>query len=118
MERKLKEDMSACQISLMDMEMENGRYKVFTFQMPKSDTRSINEKLKEVFNKIDLAAKIDIALRFVLRKVQTGEYWYYYAHENNTLVEKLPLLRTKADLITIQGKYENFDIVQQCTQER
>ena len=43
---------------------------------------------------------------------------YYYAYENNTLCEKSHLLCTKADLITIQGKFEKNYIVEQCTQER
>ena len=115
---KLKEELSSCQHFLVDTEMENARHKAFNFQMSKLDTKIINEKLEEVFNKLDSAAKINIALRFVLRNVETGEYRYYYAHENNTLFEKLHLLSTKADLITIQGKVEQFDIVEQCTQER
>ena len=44
--------------------MENGRHKVFNFQMCKLDTRIINERLEEVFNKLDSAAKIKIALGF------------------------------------------------------
>ena len=115
---KLKEEFSACQHFLVDTEMENGRHKVFNFQMSKLDTKIINEKLEEVFNKLDSAAKINIALGFVLRNIETGEYRYFYAHENNTLFEKSHLLCTKADLITIQGKLEKFDIVEQCTQER
>ena len=86
--------------------------------MSNLDTKIINEKLEEVFNKLDSAAKIKIALGYVLCNVETGEYWYYYAHENNNLFEKLHSLCTKADLITIQGKVEKFDIVEQCTQER
>ena len=111
--KKLKEELSACQDFLVDTEMENGRHKVFNFQMSKLDTKVINEKLEEVFNKLDPAAKINIALGFVLR-----EYRYFYAHENNTLFEKSHLLCTKADLITIQRTVEKFDIVEQCTQER
>ena len=98
---KLKEELSACQHFLVDTEMENGRHKVFNFQMSKLDTKIINDKLEEVFNKLDSAAKINFALGFVLRNVETGEYRYYYAHENNTLFEKSHLLCTKADLITI-----------------
>ena len=71
----------------MDTEMENGRHKVFNFQMSKLDTKLNNEKLEEVFYKLDSAAKIIIALGFVLRKVETGEYRYFYAHENNILFE-------------------------------
>ena len=115
---KLKEELSACQHFLVDTEMENGRHKVFNFQMSKLETKTINEKLEEVFIKLDSAAKINIAQGFVLRNIGTGEYGYFYAHENNTLLEKSRLLYTKADLVTIQGKLEKFDIVEQCTQER
>ena len=68
--------------------MENWRHKVFNFQMAKLDTKIINEKVEEVFSKLEPAAKVNIALGFVLRYVETGEYRYYYAHENNTLFEK------------------------------
>ena len=115
---KLKEEHCACQPFLVDTEMENGRHKVFNFQMSKLDTKIINEKLEEVFNKLDSAAKINIALGFFLRNIETGEYRYFYTHESNTLFEKSHLLCTKADLITIQGKVEKIDIVEQCTQER
>ena len=113
-----KEEVSDCQHFLVDTEMENGRHKLFKFQMSKFDTKIINEKLEEAFNKLDSAAKIFFALGFVLHNVETGEYRYYYAHENNTLFEKSHLLCTKADLITKKGKTEKFDIVEQCTQER
>ena len=115
---KLKEELSACQHFLVDTEMENRRHKVFNFQISKLDTKIINEKLEKVFNKLDSAAKINIALCFVLRNIETGEYRFFYAHENNTRYEKSHLLRTKADLITIQIEVEKFDIVEHCTQER
>ena len=51
-------------------EMDNGRHKVFNFQMSKLDIKIINEKLEEVFNKLDSAAKIDIALGFVLLNIE------------------------------------------------
>ena len=85
---RLKEELSACQHFLVDTEMEIGRHKVFNIQMSKLNTEIINKKLEEVFNKLDLAAKINIALGFVLRNIETGEYRYFYAHENNTLFEK------------------------------
>ena len=115
---RLKEELGACQHFLVKTEMEKGRHKVFNFQMSKLDIKILNEKLEEAFNKLDSAAKINIALGFVLRNIETGEYRYFYAHENNTLFEKPHLLCTKEDLITIQGKVEKIDIVEQCTQER
>ena len=115
---KLQEELSACDHFFVDTETANGRHKVFNFQMPKLDTKIINEKLKELFNKLDSAAKINISLGFVLRNIETGEYRYFYAHENNVSIEKNHLLCTKADLITIRAKLETFDFVEQCTQER
>ena len=85
--------------------------------MSKLDIKTINEKLEEVFNKLDSAAKINIAPGFVFRKVEMEEDRYCYSHENNTVFEKSYSLCTKADLITIQGKHDRFDIVEQCTQE-
>ena len=77
----------------MVTELENGRHKVFTLQVSKLDTKIINEKLEEIFNMLDSAAKINcskineaklIALVFVLRNIGTGEYRHFYAHEKDT----------------------------------
>ena len=87
-----KEELRASKHFLVDTEMNNGRHKAFNFQVSKLDTKSINEKLEDVFNKLDFAAKINIALGFVLRNVEMGQYRYCYAHENKTLFEKSPLL--------------------------
>ena len=72
MEEDLKDDqiskeyLSACQPFLVDKEMERGRHKAMNIQMYKLETKTINEN--EVFNKLDSAAKINIALGFALRK--------------------------------------------------
>ena len=114
---KLKKELSALQHFLVDTEMKNVRHKVFNFQMSKLDTKLFREKIEEIFKKLDSAAKINIALGFVLQNFETGDYRYFYAYENNNLFEKSYLLCRKADLITIRGKVEKFDIVKQCTQE-
>ena len=49
---KLKKELTACQHFLVDTKIENGRHKVFNFQMSKLDTKIINEQLEAVFNKI------------------------------------------------------------------
>ena len=74
--------------------MENGRHKMFNFQLLKLDPNLVNEKL-------DGAAKINIAFGFVLRNIETNKYRYFYAHENNTIFDISILLCTKADLTTI-----------------
>ena len=70
---KLKEELSGSQHFLVDTEIENGRHKVFKFQMSKLDTKNINKKLDEVCNKLSSAAKINISLEFVLRNDKTRE---------------------------------------------
>ena len=64
--------------------MKNGSYKVFNSQMFNLDTKLFNEKLEVVFNKIDSDAKIDIALGFVLQKIEIGVCQFFYAHANDT----------------------------------
>ena len=69
---QLRDELNACQHLLTDTEMEKGRHKIFNFQLSKLDSNLIIEKLDQVFEKLDYAAKINIALRFVLRKIETG----------------------------------------------
>ena len=40
--------------------MENGRHKIFNFQLSKLDSNLIIEKLDQVFEKLDYAAKINM----------------------------------------------------------
>ena len=59
--------MNACQhLLLTDTNMENGRHKVFNFQLSKLDSNLVIEKLDQVFEKLDCAAKGNIALGYVL----------------------------------------------------
>ena len=97
---------------------ENGKQRVFNFQLSKIDTKIIKEKLNEVFKKIDSAAKTNAVLGFALRNIGTAEYQNFSSHENSTMFETSQLLRKKADLITIQGKVEKFNFMEQFTQER
>ena len=95
-----RDELNACHHFLTDTETEIGRHKVFNFHLSKLDP---NLKYFKVFEKLDCAAKANIALGFVLRYEETGKYRYFYAHENNKLFDKSMLLCTKADLMTIQN---------------
>ena len=66
--------------------MENGRHKVSNVKVRYQDCQP---KPEEVFNKLESAAKINIALGFVLRNVETGENRYCYALENNIFVREI-----------------------------
>ena len=98
--------------------MENGRHQVFNFNLSKLDPHEINKKLKEVFEKLNCAAKVNLALGFILRNVDTEEYRYFHAHENNTFLETSHLLCSKGDLVSLQDWIEKMDLVETCAQER
>ena len=89
---QLRDELNACQHILTDTEMEIRRQKVFNFQLSKLNSNLDNEKLDHVFEKLDCAAKINIALALVLRNIEIGEYLSFYAHEINTFFHKSMLL--------------------------
>ena len=62
--------------------------------------------------------KINLSLGFILRKVDTDEYRYFQAHENNTIVEKSHLLCSKGDLVSLQYRVSKMYLVETCAQER
>ena len=64
------------------------------------------------------AAKINLSLGFILRNVDTDEYRYFYAHENNTFFEKSHLLCSEGDLVSLQDRVEKMDLIETCAQER
>ena len=68
---QLQQDFSACQHFFDDTEMENGRHQVFNFKLSRLDPHEINKKLKEAFEKVNCAAKVNLALGFILRNVDT-----------------------------------------------
>ena len=76
---QLRDELNACQRFLADTRMENGRQKVFNFQLSSVDFSPVNGKLDQVVE------KINIALGFVLHNIETGEYRYFYVLEKNTL---------------------------------
>ena len=115
---QLREELTACQHFLSDSEMENGRHNVYNFRLAELDSQIINANLEKVFESLKCAAKINIALGFVLRNQENGQYRYFYAHENNTLFEKSHLLCTRGDLTTIQDKVDHCDLLEMCARER
>ena len=77
---QLQQEPSACQHYFDNTEMENRRHRVLNFKSSKLDLSKINEKLKEVFEKFNCAANINLSLGFILRNVDTDENRYFYAH--------------------------------------
>ena len=103
----LKEKLQACQYFLVDSELEKGRHRVFNVTMSTFDNSLINQKLDLVFNGLKCAAKVNLASGFVLKNVEDGLCRYFYAHENNTLMERSKLLCPPDDIINLKEITEN-----------
>ena len=114
----LKEELQACQHFFVDSELEKGRHRVFNFAMSTFDISLINKKLDLVFNGLKCAAKVNLAFGFVLGNVEDGSCRYFYAHENNTLMESSKLVCTPDDIINLKEKLQKMDLVDLCTRER
>ena len=84
---QLQEELSACQQFFDSAEMENGRHRVFNFKWSKPDPSEINEKLKEVFEKVNCAAKINLSLGFIY------EMWTQMNTDTFMLMRTTPSLR-------------------------
>ena len=98
--------------------MENGRQRVFNFNMSSFDMFLLNDKLDCLFKELKCAAKVNLAFGFVLKNIEGGMCRYFYAHENNTIMERAKLVCTKADMSNLKGRMQKMDIVGLCTQER
>ena len=43
---------------------------------------------------------------------------YFYAHENNTIMEEAKLVCTQADMTNLKDRMQKMDIVDTCTRGR
>ena len=117
-DQSLREESESCKHFLSDTEMENGRRRVFNFAMSSFDLSLLNDKLDYVFKELKCAAKVNIAFGFVLKKFEDGMCRYFYAHENNTIIEKSKLVCTPDDIDNLKEKIQKMDIIDLCTRER
>ena len=114
----LKEELQACQHFLVDSELEKRRHRVFNFAISTFDNPLINGKLALVFKGLKCPAKVNLAFRFLVKNVEDGSCRYIYAHENNTVMERLKLVCTTDDITNLKEKLQKMDIVDLCTRER
>ena len=117
-DHSLRGELKSCEHFLADTEMENGRHRVFNFAMSSFDMSLLNDKLDYVFKKLKCAAEVNVAIGFLLKKIEEGMCRYFYAHENNTSMERAKLVCTQADMTNLKDRMQKNDIVDICTRER
>ena len=117
-DQSLREELESCKHFLTDTEMENERHRVFNFAMSSFDMSLLNDKLDCVFKELKCATKVNLVFGFVLKNVEDGSCRYFYAHENNTVMERSKPVCTQADMINLKDRMQKMDIVDICTGEK
>ena len=82
------------------------------------DSSSLNDKPDCVFNELKCAAKVNLAFRIVLKNIEDGLCRYFYAQENNTIMERSKIVRTQADMSNMKNKNQKMDTVDICPRDK
>ena len=117
-DQSLREELESCKHFSTDTEIKNGRHRIFNIAVSSFDTSLLNDKLDYVFKELNCAAKVNLAFGFVLKNIEDGMCRYFYAHENNTIMERLKIAGTTDDNPNLKEKLQKMDIVDFCTRER
>ena len=62
----------------------------------------VSEKLDHFFNTLKCAAKVEMALGFILKKIEDGGFRFSHAHENVTLLDQSKLVCTLDNLAKLR----------------
>ena len=84
---------------------------MFNFVVNNLTAQVIEEKLDRVLDKLKCAAKPKLALGFILKNIEDGKFRYFYAHENNTLLEQSKLVSKKDDMAIMKEILEKTDVI-------
>ena len=91
---------------------------MFDFAVNSLTAQVIEEKLHRVLDKLKRVAKLNLALGFILKKIEDGKFRYVFAHENNTLLEQSKLVSNKDDMAKMKKILKKTDVIESCTKER
>ena len=101
----------------MDSELERARRKVFNYAVETLNETIVNEKLDHFFNNLKCAAKVNLAFGFILKNIEDGGFRYFYAHENNTSLDRSKLVCTHDDLAKLKEFLNQTDVIESCCRE-
>ena len=65
-----------------------------------------------------MCSKSDLTVGFILKNTENGGFRYFYAHENNTLLERSKLVCTHNDLSKMKTFLNKTDVIESFTQEK
>ena len=117
-DKSLVEELQSSKHFLVDSEKQKGRHSVFSFVVNNLTCQVNEEKVDRVLDNLKCAAKFNLALDFILKKIEDGKFRYFYAHENNTLLERSKLVSNKDDMAKSKEILKKTDVIESCTNER
>ena len=97
-DQSLREELQLCRHFRVDSEKQKGRHSVFNFVVNNLTAQVIEEKLDRVLYKLKCVSRLNLALDFILKNIEDGKSRYFYAHENNTLLEQSKLVNNKDNM--------------------
>ena len=115
---RLRKELRSCQHCLTDSEIEKARHKVFNYGVETLNETIVNEKLDHFFNSLKCAAKVIVAFGFILKKIEDGGFRYFYAHENDTLLDRSKLVCIHDDMAKLKDFLNKIDVIESCNRER
>ena len=117
-DQSLREELQSCRHFLVDSEIQKGRHSVFSFAVNKLTAQVIEEKLDRVLDKLKCVPKLNLALGFILKNIEDGNFRYFNAHDNNTLLEQSIFVSNKDDMAKLKEILKKTDVIESCTKER
>ena len=117
-DQSLREELQSCRHFLVDSEIQKRRHSVFNFAVNNLTAQVIGEKLDRVLDKLKCVAKLNLALGFILKRIQDWKFRYFYAHENNTVLEQSKLVSNKDNMAKLKEILKKTDMIESCTKER
>ena len=81
-------------------------------------TKIVPEKHNHVFKKFICAAKVNLAFEFNLKNIDDVRFRYFFAHENNTLLDRSKLVCNKDDWTKLKDTFNKTDVIESCSRER
>ena len=117
-DHRLREVLRLCQHLLVDSELERARHKIFNYAVETLNETIVNEKLDHFFSNLKCAAKVNLAFGFILRHIEDGGFRHFYAHENNTLMDRSKFVFTHDDLGKLKDFLNQIDVIESCSREK
>ena len=117
-DQRLREELRSGQHFLVDSELERARHKVFNYAVETLNETIVNEKIDHFFNNLNCAAKVNLALGFILKNIDDRGFRYFNAHENHTLLDRSKLVRTHDNFAKLKDFLNKTDVIESYSRER